>query len=97
MVGIERRLAKHTRGDPQREVAAVRFSLRGRDLSALDRHLVVESSSDPYFLLRAHDGDGQLHTLGRSETISQNLNAQWEPLEVSAAALGDCRQLRVEV
>ena len=81
---------------PVRDVA-VRFTLRASELPALDRNLFSKASSDPYYKLKAHDGNGFLHLLGTSKVISRNLNPEWEPVEVSAATLGRYRQLHVEI
>ena len=81
---------------PVRDVA-VRFTLRASGLPALDRNLFSKDSSDPYYKLKARDGNGFLHLLGKSKVISKNLNPEWEPVEVSAATLGRYRQLHVEI
>lgn len=81
---------------PVRDVA-VRFTLRASGLPALDRNVFSKDSSDPYFVLKARDGNGFLHLLGKSKVISKNLNPEWEPVEVSAAALGSYRTVHVQI
>ena len=75
----------------------MRFTLRASGLPALDRNLFSKDSSDPYFKLKARDGNGFLHPLGQSKVLSKNLNPEWEPVEVSAEALGSYRRLHIEV
>ena len=75
----------------------MRFTLRASGLPALDRNLFSKASSDPYFKLKARDGNGFLHPLGQSKVLSKNLNPGWEPVEVSAEALGSYRRLHIEV
>ena len=75
----------------------LRFTLRASGLPALDRNLFSKDSSDPYFKLKARDGNGFLHPLGQSKVLSKNLNPEWEPVEVSAEALGGYRRLHIEV
>ena len=75
----------------------MRFTLRASGLPALDRNFFSKASSDPYFKLKARDGNGFLHPLGQSKVLSKNLNPEWEPVEVSAEALGGYRRLHIEV